>query len=1103
MNSIRFLFFISVVLLLANSSAGQVVGYYRFPTIHGDFVVFSAEGDLWKVSTAGGTAMRLTVHDGNEAFARFSPDGRWIAFSGEYQGNLDVYVMPSEGGEPRRLTFHPGRDEVVAWKPDSSAVVFRSRRASPNGDYRLFEVLCKGGHPAMVDIGLAALASYSPDGKFIAFNRFSREFRTWKRYHGGWAQDVWVGDLDGGAFGPITIWQGTDRFPMWHNGRIYFLSDRTGRLNIHSCDPNGSDMKRLTDHEQYDARWPDMHAGRIVYMYAGDLWILDTSSGSANKLEITLPTDRIRHRPRFEDASRTLEDYILSPDGKKVILSSRGELWVCPAKKGRIVQLTRSTKFRERSPAVSPEGDEIACITDETGEQELAVFDLEGKEPHRLLTKRGKGWIFQPVWSPDGKKIAYADLTMSLFLVDVESKEIAKVDHSPSREIRQYAFSPDGKWLAYAKAEENEFSSIYLYGLAEGKSYPLTPSFSDEENPAWDPEGKYLFFISRRSFNPIIGEMDLQHLVVQTAKPYALILARDGKSPFLPDELLEEKKEEGAEKDEDKDKDKEQDKDKKKKLPDVKIDIEGIQQRVVEFPVPADNYAGLAAVKGKVFYISYPTRGLMEGSLYDEDTSSSKVLHVFDLKKKKADDFLSKVRDYTLSRDGKKIAFRTGKEILVASTAVKPGGMPGKSPDKGDQEKVDPSELPLEVKPAEEWAQIFHEAWRLQRDFYWAENLANVDWDSMREKYGALLPRISTRDELNDLIGQLIGELCTSHTYIFGGDIKRSKRVGVGLLGADLAFEKETGLHRFIRVLRPEVWETDIKAPLTMTHAGVKEGDYLFAVNGGDLKPEDNINAALANLAGKQVLLTVGSKPDRSDARDVQIETLRSEARLRYRDWCRRNREYVDEKSGGRIGYFHMPDMMGSGLVEFIKGFYPQVKKDGLIIDVRYNGGGFVSQMLIERLKREVLGYDKPRRGQSSTYPSRVHAGYKVCLINQQSGSDGDIFPENFKNAGLGPLIGMRTWGGVVGMQADKRFIDGGISTQPEFAWWRAEDGWDLENRGVIPDIELDILPQDYIAGRDPQLDRGIAEIEALLEAKPLKRPEPPPYPDKSVPGVK
>jgi tricorn protease len=1115
-----------VCLTLASASASAgIQGYYRLPTIHGDQIVFMCEGDLWKVPVGGGLATRLTSHPATESQAHFSPDGKWLAFTADYQGNPDVYVMAAEGGEPTRLTFHPANEQCVGWTPDGNHVLFTSRRTGVDSESITFKVARAGGHPEQVKIGICEDLSFSSDGRQVVFNPFTWN-GTWKRYRGGTAPEVWAGDVEAGRFWKVTKNDAVDQNPMWVGDRIYMLSERSFPVNLWSCKPDGSDARQVTRHTDYDVRFADSDGKRIVYTYAAEIWVVDlgTNGDSAGasqprKVDVTIPSDRIRHRPRVEDASKTVESYSISSDGKRVVIGSRGELWNVPAKPGgRIVQVTdASSAVRERAAAFSPDDKKIVCITDHQGEQELAILDAAGKEKPKILTKAGKGWLFTPQWSNDSKRIAYADLTGTLYVADAETGEVKKVDQDKNWELTEYAFSPDSKWIAYTKYEDNRVQSIYVHEIATGKSTCISGGFTSDYSPNWDPKGRYLYFLSNRVVNPQLDDFDRSFLVTKTAKPCAVVLAKDGKSPFLPEEMLEEDEEkdagkdpttqpsatksdsaddEGENGDEKKDaKDKAKGKKKKKKMvwKDVKIDLDGIQQRVVEFPVKADNMGTMLATEDRVFWISTPTRGLAEED--DDDGMSRRErengkLETYDLKKRKQETFIDGMRTYTLSRDGSMIAWKKAKEILVADASSKPDI-------EKLEEKIDLKVLPLQVNPDDEWKQIFAEAWRLQRDFYWAENMVGVDWPAMRVKYEKLLPRVATRGELNDLIGQLIGELGTSHTYVFGGDnaFTPPKPTPVGVLGADIEVEPSTGMHKFVRVLRPEVWETDIKAPLTLSHANVKEGEYLIAVNGRDLAPTDNAEQRLTNLAGVQVLLTVCSKPDKTDARDIQVETLDDDFKLRYADWCRRKREYVHEKTGGKVGYFHIPDMGGNGLVRFIKGFYPQLTKDALIIDDRNNHGGFVSQMIIEKLNRRAWAFDKPRRGILGTYPERVHLGHKCVLIDEHAGSDGDIFPDSFRTLGLGPLIGKRTWGGVIGIRADKAFVDAGVSTQPEFAWFDLKRGWGIENYGVDPDIEVEFTPDDRIAGKDPQLDRGIEEMLKAIKEKPVQRPTVPPYP--------
>jgi tricorn protease len=1103
--------FLALLGLASTAARGAQAGYYRFPTIHDDQIVFTCEGDLWKVSTSGGNATRLTSHPGAEVLPHLSPDGKWIAFTGDYFAAGDVYIIPSDGGEPKRLTFNPTSENVVGWMPDSQYVLFRARlRTGRDSEDILYKVSIEGGEPEQIKIGTAAYASFSKDGTKVAFNRFGWG-AAWKGYRGGTAPDVWVGDLSANKFWRITEGDtSVNQWPMWIGDRVYFASERTGTANLYSCRPDGSEVKALTKHDDLDVRYPDTDGKRIVYTIAGDLWLYDVSSRDEHKLEVTLPSDRIRQQPRVEDASKTLDKYDLNENGKRLVVGSRGQMWIAPSKPGgRIVPLTQPDGVRRRSPAFSPDGNKIACITDETGEQEIALYDATGKEKAKVLTDRKKGWLFDPTWAADGKHIAYAEMTGTLLIIDVDKADAKEVDHDKNSEIREYSFSPDGKWLVYTKSEDNQLQSLHLYEVASGKTQRISAGFTSDYGAAWDPAGKYLYFLSDRSFNPYLDEMDREFITTKCTKPICMMLAKDGKSPFLPDELLDDDKKNGGEKDKDKEKDADEGndesgekhsgstkpttKDSKKELPVMKVDLDGIVARVVEFPVEADNYRNLSAAKSKVFWQVSPMRGIAERRPRGGEERGEPI-HIYDLKKKKDEVFVAKASGYQLSGDTKRIAWRMGKEISIADAS-------GKAPSE-IEEKLTLSSLPLEVDSQKEWKQIFEEAWRLQRDFFWAPNMVGVDWEGVRKKYEPLLPRVATRGELNEIISLMQAELGNSHEYISGGDsaFPAPDGASIGMLGGDVEIDKDTGLHRFTHVLRPEPWETDVESPLTMSHVNVKEGDYLIAINGHDLTPADSVDQRLSNLAGLQVQLTVCSKPDKSDARDVQVETLKgSDRELRYADWCRRNREYVDQKSGGKIGYFHLPDMGGPGLVKFVKGFYPQTNKDALLIDCRDNHGGFVSQMMIERLNRKVWAYDRPRRGLIGTYPDRVHVGYKAVLINQHAGSDGDIFPDSFRTHELGPLIGMRTWGGVVGIRGDKRFIDGGSMTEPEFAWWDARRGWSLENKGVEPDIKVEYTPTDYIAGKDPQLDRGIEELMKMIQQKPVMRPEPPPFPDKST----
>ncbi|MFW5653658.1 MAG: S41 family peptidase, partial [Planctomycetota bacterium] len=909
-----------------------------------------------------------------------------------------------------------------------------------------------------------------------------------------------------------------DRFPMWYRNRVYFVSDRAGRMNIFSMTPRGNDIRQHTAHTSFDVAWPDLAPdGRIVYMHGGGLRVYDIESDEDRLIEVTIASNRLEGRSRFEAPEDTVDGYDIAPDGDWVLISSRGEFWRVPVDEGRTIEVTDSTSgVRERSPAVGPDGEQIAAITDETGEQEIAIFDAAGRSEQRILTAQGRGWLFDPVWSPDGSKIAYADLTKTLYVLDVETGEASAVDRAEGWEITDYSFSPDSAWLAYSRPWEpwGSRSSIWVYDIDSNARYPVTTDFSHDVNPAWDPNGRYLYFLSGRRFNPMLGERDFQHIVTETTIPCAIMLRKDGRSPFLSPEVLapdaddlsswwsgeiaadktsDDDGTDSAAHGEDVESDDESDVDNSHEVV-VEIDLRGIEDRIVEFPVEPGNYRGLQSVDHRLLYLSWEPEGLLDEVWGSEDERPRFTLHMFDMVEREDIIAIDALRDFVVSDDGDTIAWRSGQSIQIASLDALSHA--DGEPEADDE--VDPGDLRLRVDPAAEWRQIFDEAWRLQRDFFWSEDMAGIDWRAMYDKYLDLLPRIGTRQELNSLIGEMIAELGTSHTYVWGGDTEDAEGVGVGLLGADLVPHKQVNALQFTRVLRAENWETDIRAPLAMSHANVQEGEFLFEINGYPVTAETNVYDHLAGLENEEGLLTGGPNSSGEGVREIQIETLSTgeAVALRYADWVRRNREEVNALTQGRVGYMHLPDMGGPGLVEFIKAFYPQTDKDALIIDVRYNGGGFVSQMIIERLAREVWAWDRSRSGRPGTYPSKVHIGPKVVIVNQNSGSDGDIFPESFKLRGLGPIVGTRTWGGVVGIRADKPFVDFGFTTQPEFAFWQADRGWGLENRGVEPDVVVDFTPEDYREGRDPQL-RAAADIvmNMLRENPPMQEPKwtPPP----------
>ncbi len=1076
---------------LAVPAASAAPAYARYPDILGERIVFCAEGDLWLTDTAGRAPRRLTVHPGTEYFPHFSPDGAWIAFTGEYDGNRDVYIIPAEGGEPRRLTWHPATDEVLGWTPDGARILFRSPREHPHGSWEIFSIPAAGGDPQKLPLGWAARLAIDPESGLWAFNRKSRETRTWKRYRGGLAPKIWVGDPRSADFHQITHVTANDMFPMWHGGRIYFLSDLGGTTNIWSVLPDGSDRRRHTDFGSWDARWPNMGSdGRIAFTLAADIHVFDPRDESVRKIEVDLPSDRRLTRLRYPQPSRWISWFDLAPDGERLAVVTRGEIYSVPVKEGVTLAITRGSGAREQWAAFDAQGQRILYVTDEAQEEEIRTADAWGRGETKTVVPAGKsGYIYPPRFSPDGKWIAYADQTQTLYTVAVEGGEPIVVDRSTQREIADYSWSPDGRWLAYAKAEPvTDYGSIFVYDTRERRTHRVTGASTNDFSPAWDPEGRYLYFLSERATNPVLGSRDWQNIELRSTLPYLVLLRPDVEHPFQPRAGLPEKEKEAEKQDGKKSKRDQAAKRQKAqaeeaKAEPVEIVFEGLADRAVEFPVPRGRYFALTATAERVFYIEAPVRGMAELPQLFGEAPPENDLIAFDLEKKEAQTFLEGIAGYTLSPEAGKMAVLKGPGEIYVVDASGPAEEAALA-----ESRVALDGIVLELDPREEWRQIFHESWRMMRDFYWDPGMGGVDWAAIREQYARLLPRLATRDDLGDLLGEMIGELATSHTYVFGGDPGvEMDRASTGLLGADLVREGEA--YRVVRIYRGDPADRE-RSPLEEPGAGVREGDYILAVNHTPLPKDRPFLAALENRAGKQVVLTVNSRPAREGARDVVVTPLESEAHLRYADWVRRNRDYVAQKTGGKVGYLHLPDMWSDGLIAFNTWFYPQLDKEGLIVDVRWNGGGAVSQMIVERLRRRVLGFDRARGGGVGTYPARVLNGPFVVLVNEFAGSDGDIFPMAIKLEKLAPIIGMRTWGGVIGIRLDRQLVDGGILTQPEFAWWSPPLGWELENRGVEPDLVVQNMPQELARGVDAQLDRAIEEVLRLREARPPVKPE-------------
>jgi tricorn protease len=1059
----------------------------RFPDIHGEQVVFSYGGDLWLAPASGGSATRLTAHPGKELFAKFSPDGRWIAFTGQYDGDEQVYVMPATGGVPKQLTFYPARgplaprwgydNQVYGWTPDGSAVLFRTLRDSWTlGDPRLYTVSYEGGLPKALPMRVAGAGALSPDGGRIVFSPLFRDFRTWKRYQGGWAQDLWIFDLASSESQQITDHVRADRDPMWVGDRIYFTSDRDGTLNLFSYDPATSQTSQLTRSATWDVRWPsDDGASRIVYELDGELNIFDVAAATSTRISISVPDDGVAMRPSRISVAGNIEGWGLSPKGERALFVARGDVFTAPIERGPTRNLTKSSNAHDKHARWSPDGSKIAFISDMSGEEEVYWINQDGSGAPVQLTTNGAatGMRYAPEWSPDGKFLVSSDKEGRIWLIEVESQRMTEVTNDPQGQVTDYTWSPKGGFLAFTLSDPSGVTSIYVYSVAERQLHRVTGSYFNEFSPTWGAAGDFLYYVADRAFAPQIGSFEFNYAVDRESGIYALALRPDVKHPFPPrsDEVSVGEDEEQE--------------DEEKAEGYITIAFDGLAERVVRVPVEYDNYFGVTAVEGHLVYV----RGtpFYYGRSPDIDTD----LKIYSLEDRKESTLAEDINGGAISHDGKKALIRHGSSFKLYD--VKPNGGNGKA--------VSTAGLMVDRIPAQEWEQIFHEVWRRFRDWFYVENMHGYDWEALRAQYVQQLEHVAHRSDLNYVLGEMVAELSVSHAYIQGGDWETPDRARVALLGARFELDEGSGRYRIAQIYRGQNDEERYRVPLTELGVNVGVGDYILAINGQDLIAPENPYRLLRNKAGHPVTLTVNDRPTTNGAREVTVNPRTSENSLHYFTWVAEKRDYVTQQTGGRVGYLHLPDMGSNGIREFIKWYYGQVRKEGLIVDVRANGGGNVSQMVIDRLRRELLGLSFNRTFEwPDTYPGSVFTGHMVALINEHSASDGDIFPWMFRKAGLGPLIGKRTWGGVIGISGHGPLIDGGNVFVPQYGSNDVDGAWVMENRGVEPDIEVANTPTSLVQGRDLQLERGIAEIMQKIEAEPVGFPQRPAPPVKTKP---
>lgn len=1119
---------------LAAAQQAQEGRLLRFPDIYKDKIAFMYAGDLWLVSSSGGTARRITSHPGRELFPKFSPDGKWLAFTGQYDGNFNVYVMPSEGGQPKQLTFYQGSaqplsdrmgilNQVIGWTPDGKSIVFLSRRDASNGwTKRPYTVSADGGLPQPMPMDEGGLLSFSADGSKVAYNRIFRNFRQWKRYTGGMAQDITIYDIKNNVVDqtiPHTDY--TDTFPMWHGNTIYFTSDRGSahRLNLYSYDQSSKQVEQLTTFDEFDVMWPSLGPDAIVFENGGYLYTFDLQTRQPKKLTIEVNGERDPAMKHWVSASHHITDFDIAPDGKRAVFAARGEVFTVPAKDGSIRNLTHSPGVREQKVAWSPNGQWIAYISDRTGEDEIYIAAQDGLTAEEQITSGHKGFIFQPIWSPDSSKIAWADKDLKLWYVDIKDKKPVAVDRGKYFEIVNYSWSPDSKWLAYDKNLDTGYSVVYLYSLADQKITPVTSTLNNSYSAVFDPDKRYLYFLSDRDYNEVLGNVDFEFANPKTTRAYVVTLTAAEPSPFpaLSDEVKVKNEEPAATTpvpEPGKSAGKSNDKKNAKQTPNQKqekpatdekavetetkepprvftIDLDGIQDRIVALAVPPAVIRSFDASKEAIYYSTAPIQGL-SGPIAGENPA----IHAYDLKEHKDKVLLEGAEHFALSHDGSKLLYRAEGDGPIGIIDAKPPDAPHKVGD--GALKLDG--MGAEVDPPEEWKEIFNEVWRQERDYFFEASMNGVDWQKTKDRYAQLLSYVADRYSLTYIMGEMIGELSNSHTYVGGGDFPELPKVNVGLLGADYETDAASGMYRFKKIFSGENWDAHTRSPLTEPGVNVKEGEYLVAINGRTLRAPQTPDELLTNTANEVVTLTVNSKASAEGARNVVVKPIGDEYSLRQLHMIESNRKKVDAASGGRIGYVYLPDMGDEGLNEFVKQYFPQIRKAGIIFDVRYNGGGFVDELIFERLRRVLAAMSPARNWEPGTVPQNVFYGYMACVTNHYAASDGDFFSYFFKQYKLGPLIGERTWGGVRGIRGQIPLMDGGYITRPEFSLYGLDSKWLIENHGVQPDVVVDNPPDLVLKGQDPQLEKAVEMLMEQIQANPRKLPAPPPdlptYPD-------
>ena len=1083
-----------LVFLSSLESAAQSSDHllFRNPAISATQIVFEYANDLWIVPRTGGDAHRLTNGVGREGDPHFSPDGTQIAFTGEYEGNIDVYVIPAAGGVPRRLTYHPGPDSALGWTPDGKSILFNSRRDSFADSGQLYTISIDGTVPVALPLPMAEDGSYSPDGSHIAYQPVFHWQAAWKRYHGGQTLKIWIADLSDSSVTAVPRENSNDFSPMWVGNKVYFLSDRKGPVSLWSYDIGSRKVSEFVPNSALDFKSASATADALVYEQFGALHLVDLKSGKSEPLKINIAADLAEVRPHFEKIkSRSLDNVDLSPTGQRAVFQAHGDILTVPAEKGDIRNLTSTVGVAERDPAWSPDGKSIAYFSDESGEYALHIRDQNGLGTVVKITLGNPpSFFYSPTWSPDSKKIAFTDKRLNLWYVSLDKKSPVHVDtdlyDSPGFDMRPH-WSPDGEWIAYAKQLHNHLHSVFVYSVAGSRTTQLTDGLSDAYAPDFDKSGKYIYFLASTNVGLSSGWIDMTSIARPvTSAIYTAVLRKDLPSPLAPqsdDENADKKNEDSKDKNKvasKNSKDKTDEAESKDKAPPkVTIDFDNISQRIIAVPLPEKNYYAVTPGTEGVIYVQ--ERPIVELNSGPPQIIVSK----FDFKTRKTDLIIGGVQTVVLSFNGEKMLYRQGDNWFItgAEAAPKPGD--------GQLKMAD---MEVYVDPKAEWKQMYREVWRIERDFFYDPHFHGLDLNAAKDFYASWSDKISSRSDLNYLFEEMLGNLNVGHMFVGGGSHPEVPQVKCGLLGGD--YKIENGRYRFTRIYNGENWNPQLQAPLTQPGVNVVAGEYLLAVRGRELHASDNIFQFFQETAGKQIVLRVGPNPDGAGSREVTVLPVESEASLRHLAWIESNRRKVDQLSGGKLAYVHLPDTANGGFTSFNRYYFAQIGKLGAVIDERYNHGGDIADYIIEYLNRKPMGRIATREGEDVSDPTQAIYGPKVMIINQFAGSGGDAMPWYFRKAGLGPLVGMKTWGGLVGIGGYPPLMDGGMVMAPRWAFYGLTGEWEVENHGIAPDIEVDQDPKLVRDGHDPQLERAVTTALQLLDKNPQPIYKRPAYPD-------